>query len=395
MPLSYPATAADYQQLARRKLPRFLADYLDGGATEEHTLRANVRGWQDIALRQRVLIDVDNVDTRTELAGQSCSMPIALAPLGLAGMMAQRGEAQAVKAANSAEVPFTLSTVGICPLAEVKAAATAPFWFQLYMIRDRDYVDTLLKKAWDAGCQTLIFTIDLPLPGPRHRDTRNGLNSAGARSVALKAQQLLSRPGWLWQVAIKGKPLTFGNLSDAVPEASNLDSFKQWVDTQFDASVTWQAIEWLRDRWPGNLILKGILEVDDAKAAVNVGADGIVVSNHGGRQLDGVAATASKLPDIVAAVGNDTELLVDGGIRNGVDVFRALALGANGVMVGRPWAWALAAEGQAGLTRLLNTLQQELKLAMTLTGVTRIADISAAHLDLPNTHKLTQAGEQQ
>ncbi|OJT01161.1 L-lactate dehydrogenase [Marinobacter nauticus] len=395
MPLSYPATAADYQILARRKLPRFLADYLDGGATEEQTLRANVSGWQDIALRQRVLMDVDNVDTHAQLAGQSCSMPVALAPLGLAGMMAQRGEAQAVKAANAADVPFTLSTVGICPLEEVKAAASAPFWFQLYMIRDREYVDTLLKKAWNAGCQTLIFTIDLPLPGPRHRDTRNGLDSSGARSVALKAQQLLSRPGWLWQVAIKGKPLTFGNLSDAVPEASNLDSFKQWVDTQFDASVTWQAIEWLRERWPGKLILKGILEVDDAKAAVNVGADGIVVSNHGGRQLDGVAATASKLPDIVAAVGKDTEILVDGGIRNGVDVFRALALGANGVMVGRPWAWALAAEGQAGLTRLLNTWQQELKLAMTLTGVTRIADISAAHLDLPNTHTLTQAGEQQ
>ena len=395
MPLSYPATASDYQILARRKLPRFLADYLDGGATEEQTLRANVSGWQDIALRQRVLIDVDNVDTRTELAGQSCSMPVALAPLGLAGMMAQRGEAQAVKAANAAEVPFTLSTVGICPLDEVKANANAPFWFQLYMIRDREYVNTLLKKAWNAGCQTLIFTIDLPLPGPRHRDTRNGLDSSGARSVALKAQQLLSRPGWLWQVAIKGKPLTFGNLSDAVPEASNLDSFKQWVDTQFDASVTWQAIEWLRERWPGKLILKGILEVDDAKAAVNVGADGIVVSNHGGRQLDGVAATARKLPDIVAAVGQDTEILVDGGIRNGVDVFRALALGANGVMMGRPWAWALAAEGQAGLTELLNTWQQELKLAMTLTGVTRIADISAAHLDLPNTHKLTQAGEQQ
>ncbi|MGE4405943.1 L-lactate dehydrogenase [Pseudomonas sp.] len=395
MRLSYPATASDYQKLARATLPRFLADYLDGGASEEQTLRANERAWQDIGLRQRVLIDAGDVDTRTELAGQACSMPVALAPLGLAGMLAPRGEAQAVRAANQAGVPFTLSTVGICPLEEVKAAASDPFWFQLYMIRDRAYVERLLNKAWGSGCRTLVFTIDLPLPGPRHRDTRNGLASPGTRSAALKAWQLLSRPRWLWQVGIGGKPLTFGNLNEAVPDAVNLDSFKNWVDTQFDPSVTWEAIGWLRERWPGRLLLKGILDVEDARAAVRLRADGIVVSNHGGRQLDGVAATASKLPAIVAAVGGDTEILVDGGIRNGVDVFRALALGAQGVMIGRPWAWALAAEGQAGLTGLLQTWRQELKLAMTLTGVTRIADIGMAHLDTARTIDLSMAGEQQ
>ncbi|PSF10615.1 L-lactate dehydrogenase [Marinobacter fuscus] len=381
MILRYPATAADYQKLARRKLPRFLADYLDGGAGEELTLSANNKGWQAIPLRQRVMIDVDRVDTSTTLAGQPSDMPVALAPLGLAGMMATRGEVQAMRAATAHNLPFTLSTVGICSLAEVNQATPSACWFQLYMLRDREFVKALLEQAWQDGCKTLIFTVDLPLPGPRHRDTRNGLNSAGARSLALKAQQLITRPGWLWHVAKNGKPLTFGNLSNALPAATDLDAFKHWIDTQFDASATWRDIEWLRHLWPGALILKGILDADDARAAVNAGADGLVVSNHGGRQLDGVAATALKLPEIVAAVGHQTTVLVDGGIRSGIDVFRALALGAEGVMVGRPWAWALAAGGQAALTHMLASWQQELKLAMSLTGVTRIADIGPEHLD--------------
>ncbi|UZK02968.1 L-lactate dehydrogenase [Venatoribacter cucullus] len=381
MPLTYPATAADYQQLARQRLPRFLADYLDGGATDEHTLRVNDSAWAGIRLRQRVLVNVDQVDTGTTLAGQDCRMPVVLAPVGLAGMMAKRGEVQAVRAANAAGVPFTLSTVGICPLAEVQAASTAPFWFQLYMIRDRERIQSLLQTAWNSGCRTLVFTVDLPVPGMRHRDTRNGLAASGLRGVALKAQQVLSRPGWLLDVAIGGKPLTFGNLSEAVPGARSLDAFKAWVDAQFDPTVTWDDIAWLRGQWRGKLLLKGILDADDARHAVACGADGIVVSNHGGRQLDGVAATASKLPDIVAAVGGQTEILVDGGIRSGVDVFRALALGANGVMIGRPWAWALAAGGEAALSSLLHSWQQELRLAMMMTGTTRIADIGTEHLD--------------
>jgi L-lactate dehydrogenase (cytochrome) len=379
--ITFPATAADYQMLARARLPRFLADYVDGGATDEQTLAANAADWADIRLRQRVLVNVDNVDTRTTLAGQSCDMPLVLAPIGLAGMMAQRGEVQAVRAANAAGVPFTLSTVGICALDEVSSAAREPFWFQLYMIRDRARVQALLQKAWATGCRTLVFTIDLPLPGMRHRDTRNGLSIGGTHAGLLRVQHVLSRPRWLWNVAIKGQPLSFGNLSDAVPGARNLDGFKAWVDSQFDPTVTWADIEWLRGLWQGQLILKGILDVEDAREAVRVGADGIVVSNHGGRQLDGVASTAAKLPAIAAAVGTQLEILVDGGVRSGVDVFRALALGAHGVMIGRPWIWALAAAGQQGVSHLLTSWQQELRMAMTLTGVTRIADINPNQLD--------------
>ncbi len=389
--LAYPATAGDFRERARARLPRFLADYIDGGATDEQTLAANVSDWAQVHLRQRVLVNVDRIDTSTTLAGQNCKLPVVLAPIGLAGMMARRGEAQAVRAANNAGIPFTLSTVGICPLNEVQAAASEPFWFQLYMIRDRALVQSLLQKAWNAGCRTLVFTVDLPLPGMRHGDTRNGLSATGPRSVLLKASQVLTRPGWVWNVAVKGKPLSFGNLADAVPSARDLDAFKAWVDSQFDPTVTWADIAWLRDQWRGKLLLKGILDEDDALAAVQVGADGIVVSNHGGRQLDGVASTASKLPAIVSAVGDRTEVLVDGGIRSGVDVFRALALGAKGVLIGRPWIWALAAEGEEGVHRLLASWQQELRLAMTLTGVTRIADIGAAQLDTPQANRASTA----
>ena len=381
MALKMSVTAGDFREQARSKLPGFLFDYLDGGATDEHSLIANEDAWSNVTLRQRVLVDVDHVDTRTKLGGQACAMPVVFAPVGLAGMLAQRGEVQAVRAANAADIPFTLSTVGICPLSEVAAAANAPFWFQLYMIRDRDRIEDLLQKAWQVGCRTLIFTVDLPIPGMRHRDTRNGLGSTGLRAAALRLQQVLSHPSWLWKVALRGGPLTFGNLSEAVPGARNLDAFKAWVDAQFDPAVTWVDIGWLRQRWQGTLILKGIMDADDARHAVQVGADGIVVSNHGGRQLDGVAATANKLPAIVAAVGGQTEILVDGGIRSGVDVFRALALGANGVMIGRPWAWALAAAGETGISALLRSWQQELRLAMMLTGVTDIASIGRAQLD--------------
>lgn len=384
----FPVTANDYRDRAARSLPRFLFDYVDGGASDEQTLIANVSAWSDVRLRQRVLVNVDTIETATTLAGEICELPIVLAPVGLAGMMAQRGEVQAVRAANSAGVPFTLSTVGICALDEVSAAASAPFWFQLYMMRDRARVLALLQHAWDAGCRTLVCTVDLPLPGMRHRDSRNGLGNPSPRAGWLRAQQVLARPAWLWHVAVRGGPLTFGNLSDAVPGARNLDAFKAWVDSQFDASVTWSDMDWLRQHWRGKLILKGILDVADAQQAINVGADAIVVSNHGGRQLDGVASTASKLPEVATAVGERTEILVDGGVRSGVDVFRALALGADGVMIGRPWIWALAAAGQQGVSHLLASWQQELRMAMALTGVTRIADIGSNQLDLTSTATL-------
>lgn len=381
MPLQFPATAADYRRLAQARLPGFLFDYIDGGATDEHTLAANVAHWAEVTVRHRVLVNVDQVDTSTQILGQTCSVPLALAPVGLAGMMARRGEVQAVRAAQAAGVPFTLSTVGICSVDEVAAAARTPFWFQLYMLRDRGIVRALLERAWAAGCRTLVFTVDLPLPGMRHRDTRNGMSSTGLRPTLLRAQQVLSHPGWLWDVAIRGKPHSFGSLSTQVPDAQDLNAFKDWVDAQFDPSVTWDDIAWLRGLWKGTLVLKGILDADDARAVVRVGTDGIVVSNHGGRQLDGVASTVTKLPSIVQAVGAQTTVLVDGGVRSGVDVFRALALGARGVLIGRPWIWALAAEGEAGLKTLLERWQRELHLAMTLAGVTRIADINETHLD--------------
>jgi len=296
-------------------------------------------------------------------------------------MAAPRGEVLAARAARAAGVPFTLSTVGICPLAEVTAATHAPFWFQLYMLRDRGAVSALLQDAWTSGCRTLVFTVDLPATGLRWRDVRHGMADAGARAALIKALHVLARPGWVRRVAVGGKPLTFGNLAAQVPGARDLGAFKAWVDAQFDPSVSWRDIAWLRGQWKGRLLLKGILTVDDAQAAVDAGADGLIVSNHGGRQLDSAPATASVLPAIAQAVGERTEVLVDGGIRSGVDVFKALALRARGVLIGRPWVWALAAEGEAGVRRLLAHWQRELQTTMMLTGVPRVQDISADHLE--------------
>ncbi len=381
MSLRFAAGAEDHRERARRRLPRFLFDYIDGGAGNEATLAANLRELASLNLRQRVLVDVDAVDTATTLAGETLSMPVVLAPVGLGGLAARRGEVQAVRAADAAGIAFTLSTVGICSLDEVAAASRKPFWFQLYMLRDRDVVATLLERAWAAGCRTLVFTVDLPIPGVRLRDVRNGMDAAGLRSGLLRAAQVLARPGWIWDVALRGKPLRFGCLSEQVPNGNDLNAFKRWVDAQFDPGVTWRDIEWLRARWQGKLLLKGILDMDDARQAVRVGADGIVVSNHGGRQLDGVAGTLAKLPAIADAVGGELEVLVDGGIRSGSDVFKALACGARGVMLGRPWVWALAGSGEAGLRDYLDLLRRELRLAMMLTGNTRIDRIKRSHLD--------------
>lgn len=378
---AYPATTKDYRRLAQRRLPRFLFDYVDGGAGAEQTLQANVRDWSALRLRQKVLVDVAGVDTTAELGGMPVQLPLALAPLGLGGMLWRRGETAAVRAANAAGVPFTLSTVGVCGMEEVAAASSAPFWFQLYWLRDRALVADLLARAWQVGCRTLVFTVDLPLAGMRHRDTRNGMTGAGLGPRLLKLGQVLARPGWLWRVAIGGKPLSIGNLAAQVPAARDLNAFRHFIDHQFDPSVTWADLDWLRQRWSGRVLIKGILDVDDARAAVDHGADGIVVSNHGGRQLEGVQSTARQLPAIVDAVGQRTEVLVDGGVRSGLDLFRALALGARGVLIGRPWAFALAAAGEPSLRALLASWQQELTITMALAGVTRVQDIGRQHLD--------------
>ena len=376
-----PATTLDYRRLAEKRLPRFLFDYIDGGANDEITLANNVGDFQKIRIRQRVLKDVSNIDTSTVLAGESADMPVVLAPVGMAGLYARRGEVQTVRAANAKNVPFTLSTVGICPLDEVRAAASKPFWFQLYMIRDRATVRNLLERAEGVGCTTLVFTVDLPLAGMRHRDTRNGMLDNSLRGKLGKVWQIGTRPGWIYDVGVRGKPHSFGNLAHLVPDPTDLKAYRSWIDAQFDTSVTWKDIEWLRGIWKGRLILKGIQEPDDALAAAGVGADGVVVSNHGARQLDSVNSSISKLPGVVAAAGERLEVYVDGGVRSGLDVFKAVALGARGVMIGRPWAWALAAGGEAAVADLLATFRKELEVAMALSGVTTIGQIRPDQID--------------
>lgn len=378
-----PVTPDDYRAVAHQRLPRFIFDYIDGGANDERTMARNVDDFASITLRQRVLRNVDGVDTQASMAGQPCAMPLALAPVGMAGMFARRGEVQASRAALNAGVPFTLSTVGICSLEEVQAATRQPFWFQLYMLRDRQAVSQLLTRAWQAGCRTLLFTVDLAVAGVRHRDHRNGLEATGLTAGWLRARQLVTRSSWLWDVGLRGRPHCFGNLSDRVPDPENLKAFKQWLDAQFDPGVTWDDIRWIRDQWQGRLYIKGILDPEDAELAASVGADGLVVSNHGGRQLDAVSSSVAMLPAIAQAVGHRMDVWLDGGVRSGVDVFKALALGAQGVLIGRPWVWALAAGGQEGVEACLKTFQQELRVAMALAGVTRIQDIGRQQLQVP------------
>lgn len=378
-----PVTPIDYRHLAEKRLPRFLFDYIDGGANDEQTMAANVADFAAVRLRQRVMRDVSGVDTSTTLAGRKVAMPLALAPVGMAGMFARRGEAMGARAADHAGVPFTLSTLGVCTMEELRAASPSPFWFQLYMMRDRATVQRLLARARAAGVDTLLFTVDLAVTGLRHRDVRVGMLGRPTLKAKLgKLRQLVTRPGWIRDVGIGGKPHTIGNLSDVVPDPTDLNAYKAWIDAQFDPSVTWKDIEWLRRIWDGKLYIKGVLEADDARAAADVGADGVVVSNHGGRQLDGVASSIAKLPAVVAAVGDRVEILLDGGVRSGIDVLRAVALGARGVLIGRPWVWATAGAGEQGLVDLLATFHSELRTAMALAGVARIADAGPDLLDL-------------
>lgn len=376
-----PATSRDYRRLADKAMPRFLFDYIDGGANDELTLARNVSDFARITLKHNVLRDVSRIDTTTTLAGEHAAMPVILAPVGLAGMFKRRGEVQGVRAANRVDVPFTLSTVGICPVDEVARAAKKPFWFQLYMVKDRKAVQGLLERAMAAGCQTLVFTVDLPVAGMRHRDTRNGLFEKNLRGALMRGWQVMTRPGWVYDVGMRGKPHAFGNYANLVSEGADLNAYKEWVDNNYDNTVTWKDIEWVRSIWKGRILIKGILEGCDAQSAVDVGADGIVVSNHGARQLDSVSSTIRKLPGVVAAVGDKTEVFMDGGVRGGLDVFKALALGAKGVMIGRPWVWALAASGERGVVNLLDTFRRELEVAMALNGVNTINEISRLAID--------------
>jgi L-lactate dehydrogenase (cytochrome) len=367
------ASISDYRELARRRLPRFLFEYIDGGSYAETTLGRNVSDLRDVALRQRVLRDVSDIDLSTTLFGQEVSLPVALAPVGLAGMNARRGEVQAARAAAAFGVPFTLSTVGACSIGEVAAGSPTPFWFQLYMIRDRAFMADLLDLAEQAKCPALVFTVDMPVPGSRYRDYHSGLAGAsGFFGDLRRALQAVRRPAWAWDVGVNGGPHSLGNVAPVLKGKTGIDDFFAWMRDNFDPTVTWDDLAWVRERWKGPLIIKGVLDADDARRVADLGADGLVVSNHGGRQLDGVLSSTRALPPIAEAVGGRLTVLADGGIRSGLDVARMLALGADGVLIGRAWAYALAARGEAGVSHVLNLMAAEMKVAMALTGVTRV-----------------------
>ena len=376
-----PATVLDYRELARRRLPRQLFDYVDGGAYEEATLKANVADLESVLLRQVVMRDVSVRDPSVEVLGQKLALPVVLAPVGLAGMLAPRAEVQAARAAEAAGVPFVESTVSICPIEEVAKATSAPPWFQLYVMRDRGYAEELMGRAEAVGSPVLVLTIDLAVVGARHRDVRNAVVGRPGRWAKLRrGLDLLSHPRWIRRTVIGGRPLTFGNLENAVPGARSPAAFKEWVDSQFDPSVTWDDVAWVRDNWKGKLVVKGVLDPEDARRAADAGVDGIVVSNHGGRQLDSVPSTVRALPDVGDAVGDRVEVLADGGVRNGLDVVKMTALGARAILIGRPWAWAVAARGQSGVRHVLAVMKADIDTALGLTGQTSIAAVDRGAL---------------
>ncbi|WBS00643.1 FMN-dependent L-lactate dehydrogenase LldD [Pseudoduganella sp. SL102] len=367
------SSATDFRAAARRRLPPFLFHYLDGGAGAEQTMDANIADLQRVKLRQRVLKGSEQLDLSTEWFGTRHELPIALAPVGLTGMYARRGEVQAVRAACKRGIPFIQSTVSVCPLAEVAAAADKPIWFQLYVLKDRSFMRDVLQRARALGATTLVFTVDMPVPGARYRDAHSGMS--GPNGPLRRMLQAIAHPRWAWDVGLFGRPHDLGNISAYRGHATGLADYIGWLGANFDPAIGWQDLQWIRDEWQGPMIIKGILEADDARDAVAFGADGIVVSNHGGRQLDGALSTASALPAIAEAVKGKTTIFADGGARTGTDVFRLLALGADGVLLGRAFVYALAAQGEAGVARLLAILEKDIRTNMVLTGVKSVREI--------------------
>jgi L-lactate dehydrogenase (cytochrome) len=368
----------DLRQLAEKRVPRAFFQYVDSGSYSEETFRANRADLERVKLRQRVLVNVDNRDLSTTIVGQKASLPIALAPIGLCGMQHGNGEILAAEAANAAGVPYCMSTMSICSIEQVAEATKKPFWFQVYVIRDRGFIADLIARAKAANCSALVLTVDLQVLGQRHRDIKNGM-TVPPRVTLSNVIDVLSKPRWLRSM-VNAKSRTFGNLVGRVKSEEGISSLAQWTNHQFDPTLNWKDVEWIRKLWPGKLIVKGILDVEDARLVTRTGADAIVVSNHGGRQLDGAPSSISMLPKIADAVGSDIEVMFDGGIRSGQDLFRALALGAKSCLIGRAYIYGLGALGKQGVSTAIETIRKELDITMALTGVTKIADIDRSTL---------------
>ena len=368
----------DLKELARRRVPRMFYDYADSGAWSESTYRDNEEAFRKYRLRQRVAVNIDNRSLATRMVGQDVSMPVALAPVGMTGMQHADGEILAARAAEQAGVPFTLSTMSICSIEDVAAATSKPFWFQLYVMRDRTYIERLIARAKAAGCSALVLTLDLQILGQRHKDVRNGL-STPPRLTPRTLAHLMTRPRWCLGM-LRTKRRTFGNIVGHAPGADNLRSLSEWTHAQFDPTLDWESIRWVRKFWDGPLILKGINDVEDARIAAGIGADAIIVSNHGGRQLDGAPASIDVLAAIADAVGTRIEVLFDGGIRSGQDVMKAIALGAKGTFIGRAYVYGLGAMGREGVTLALEIIRKELDITMALCGETDIRNVGRHNL---------------
>lgn len=363
----------DLRQLHKRNVPKAFFDYADRGSYSEQTLRANHDDLQQIKLRQRILVDVSRRNLSTTILGEPSTMPLILAPVGLLGMQHGDGEILACRAAQAAGIPFTQSTMSICSIEDIAASVDKPFWFQLYVMRDRGFIKSLIERAIAAKCSALVLTVDLQVIGQRHQDIKNGMTVPPEWSLS-KLFDFATRPAWVAGV-LRGKRRTFGNIAGHVKNADDLNRLSEWTASQFDTSLSWKDLDWIRSIWPGKLVLKGILDVEDAEEACKVGAQAIVVSNHGGRQLDGAPSSIEVLPEIVDTVGSKIEVMFDGGIRSGQDVMRALALGAKSCMIGRAYAYGLGAGGQAGVAKAIDLIAKELTTTMGLCGVNTIAEI--------------------
>jgi L-lactate dehydrogenase (cytochrome) len=370
-------SVGDFRELARRKVPRAIFDYADRGSYEEITIRRNRADLDALTLRQRVMVDASKQTLATTLAGQPSALPLAIAPTGLTGLFRGNGEIYGARAAAAAGIPFCLGTLSILSIEQVRESTEVPFWFQLYMMRDRGFNADLMARAKAAQCPVLVLTLDLQVMGVRRRDAKNGL-SVPPRLTLRNALDIATKPGWALGV-ITAKSRAFGNLKPLAGTA-DLKSLSAWVANQFDPSITWKDVAWVRERWPGKLVLKGVLDADDARLAVDQGADAVVVSNHGGRQLDGACSTIAALPEVVRAVQGRCEVFLDGGVMSGQDVLKALALGARGCLIGKAYLYALAAQGQAGVAKAIEIIGNELKVSLALTGAIDVRNVSPSIL---------------